>query len=243
MAGKTDMAGGRLVKRLITFYVILAVIGVAVVVLVISKGGNEKAQPAIAGGYAAAAANPCIGPIPKPAAGAPAAGDRTGTGRGDRPLVQRAPVRAVRQLHQQSEHPRWDGAPPDANACRRRPQDDRDDQLRVRRQVAEHRCGGDARSEGIDRRHARRPSVLRRTEDSPARPGRGRAADADQHSGHVLAVSVLDLLRQLVLDSRHRSGSDRSTPPPARTSARSPTRPRRAGCSGMSSASRAGQPG
>ena len=42
-----------LVTRLITFYVIMAVIGVAVVVLVISKGGSEKAQPAIAGGYAA----------------------------------------------------------------------------------------------------------------------------------------------------------------------------------------------
>ena len=60
-----------MVKRLITFYAILAVIGVAVVVFVVSKGGNEKAQPAIAGGYAASAASPCIGPVPKPAGGIP----------------------------------------------------------------------------------------------------------------------------------------------------------------------------
>ncbi len=71
MPGQTDVPRGRLVTRLIVFYAILAVVGVAVVVLVISKGGNEKAQPAIAGGYAAAAANPCVGPIPKPAPGAP----------------------------------------------------------------------------------------------------------------------------------------------------------------------------
>src|SRR3984885_13531929 len=71
MPGQTDVPRGRLVTRLIVFYAILAVIGVAVVVLVVSKGGNEKAQPSIAGGYAAAAANPCIGPVPKPAPGAP----------------------------------------------------------------------------------------------------------------------------------------------------------------------------
>ena len=71
MEGQTEMSGGSLAKRLITFYVILAVIGVAVVVFVVSKGGNEKAQPSIAGGYVATAANPCIGPAPKPAGGIP----------------------------------------------------------------------------------------------------------------------------------------------------------------------------
>ena len=71
MPGQTEMARGRLAKRLITFYTIMAVIGVAVVVFVISKGGSEKAQPAIAGGYVASSAAPCIGPVPKPAGGTP----------------------------------------------------------------------------------------------------------------------------------------------------------------------------
>src|SRR6185312_1491427 len=65
MPGPKDMPRGKLATRLITFYAILAVIGVAVVVFVVSKGGNEKAQPAIAGGYTLAAASPCIGPVPK----------------------------------------------------------------------------------------------------------------------------------------------------------------------------------
>ncbi len=71
MPGQTEMARGRLAKRLIIFYAILAVIGVVVVVFVVSKGGNEKAQPSIAGGYVASAASPCIGPVPKPAGGIP----------------------------------------------------------------------------------------------------------------------------------------------------------------------------
>ena len=71
MAGQTQMSGGRLAKRLIIFYAILAVVGVAVVVFVVSKGGNEKAQPSIAGGYVATSANRCIGPVPKPAGGTP----------------------------------------------------------------------------------------------------------------------------------------------------------------------------
>ncbi len=71
MAGETNLSRGRLAKRLITFYAILAVIGVAVVVFVVSKGGDEKAQPSIAGGYTLSAANPCIGPVPKPAGGIP----------------------------------------------------------------------------------------------------------------------------------------------------------------------------
>ena len=71
MLGQTDMPGGRLARRLITFYAIIAAIGVAVVIFVVDKGGNEKAQPSIAGSYTLAAAAPCIGPVPKPAGGAP----------------------------------------------------------------------------------------------------------------------------------------------------------------------------
>jgi Kef-type K+ transport system membrane component KefB len=65
------MPRGKLAKRLITFYAIIAVVGVAVVIFVVSKGGNEKAQPSIAGGYTLAAASPCIGPVPKPPGGIP----------------------------------------------------------------------------------------------------------------------------------------------------------------------------
>ena len=71
MPDQTEVARGQLARRLITFYAILAVIGVAVVIFVVSKGGNEKAQPSIAGGYTLAAASPCIGPVPKPAGGLP----------------------------------------------------------------------------------------------------------------------------------------------------------------------------
>src|SRR5579884_1685554 len=71
MPGQKDLPGGQLARRLITFYAIIAAIGVAVVIFVVSKGGNEKAQPAIAGGYTLSAANPCIGPVPKPAGGTP----------------------------------------------------------------------------------------------------------------------------------------------------------------------------
>jgi Kef-type K+ transport system membrane component KefB len=62
---------GRLVTRLITFYAIMGVIGVAVVILVVDKGGSEKALPSIAGGYSASAANPCLGPVPKAPGGTP----------------------------------------------------------------------------------------------------------------------------------------------------------------------------
>jgi len=71
MSSMTGTSGGSLARRLITFYAILAVIGVAVVIFVVSKGGNEKAQPSIAGGYVASAASPCLGPVPKPAGGIP----------------------------------------------------------------------------------------------------------------------------------------------------------------------------
>jgi Kef-type K+ transport system membrane component KefB len=71
MPGQTEMSGSRMARRLITFYAVIAVIGVAVVIFVVSKGGNEKAQPTIAGGYTLSAASPCIGPVPKPAGGVP----------------------------------------------------------------------------------------------------------------------------------------------------------------------------
>ncbi|MEA2313495.1 MAG: hypothetical protein QOI03_187, partial [Solirubrobacteraceae bacterium] len=67
-------AGGRsgdVARRLVAFYVILAAISVAVVIVVIAEGRNEKAQPVIAGGYDASAANPCLGSVPPPASGAP----------------------------------------------------------------------------------------------------------------------------------------------------------------------------
>jgi Kef-type K+ transport system membrane component KefB len=66
-----EMSRSRLMQRLITFYGILAVIGVAVVIFVVDKGGSEKAQPAIAGGYTASTPSPCIGPVPKPVGGTP----------------------------------------------------------------------------------------------------------------------------------------------------------------------------
>jgi Kef-type K+ transport system membrane component KefB len=71
MPGQTEFAGRGLARRLIIFYAILAVVGVAVVIFVVSKGGNEKAQPSIAGSYTLSAADPCIGPVPKPAGGVP----------------------------------------------------------------------------------------------------------------------------------------------------------------------------
>ena len=71
MSSMTNPSGGGLARRLIVLYAILAVIGIAVVIFVVSKGGNEKAQPSIAGGYVASAASPCLGPVPKPAGGIP----------------------------------------------------------------------------------------------------------------------------------------------------------------------------
>jgi Kef-type K+ transport system membrane component KefB len=71
MAGQTEMSRTRLARRLGIFYAIIAAIGVAVVIFVVNKGGDEKAQPAIAGGYTLAAASPCIGPVPKPPGGIP----------------------------------------------------------------------------------------------------------------------------------------------------------------------------
>ena len=56
---------------MVVFYVMLAAVTAAVVIVVIHKGHNEKAQPVIAGGYTATSAAACIGPVPKPAGGIP----------------------------------------------------------------------------------------------------------------------------------------------------------------------------
>jgi Kef-type K+ transport system membrane component KefB len=55
----------------IAFYVVLALVSVAVVVVVVNEGRHEKALPSIAGGYDASAPNSCLGPVPLPARGAP----------------------------------------------------------------------------------------------------------------------------------------------------------------------------
>jgi Kef-type K+ transport system membrane component KefB len=71
MPSKAGMPRGRIAARAIVFYVILAAITVAVVVIVVNKGHTEKALPAIAGGYAATAPNSCLGPVPAKPGGAP----------------------------------------------------------------------------------------------------------------------------------------------------------------------------
>jgi Kef-type K+ transport system membrane component KefB len=71
MPSQTGVSGTRLRGRLTVFYAILAAITVAVVVVVVDKGRNEKAQPVIAGGYDASAPNACLGSVPTPVGGAP----------------------------------------------------------------------------------------------------------------------------------------------------------------------------
>jgi K+:H+ antiporter len=71
MASESGKPRGRLAARLITFYVIMAAITVGVVAVVVNKGTTEKAQPAIAGGYNASAANSCLGSKAKPPGGVP----------------------------------------------------------------------------------------------------------------------------------------------------------------------------
>jgi Kef-type K+ transport system membrane component KefB len=76
MTSETGTSGGsmgarQMGTRMIAFYVILAAITVAVVAIVVNKGQSEKALPAIAGGYAAAAPNSCLGPVPAKPGGVP----------------------------------------------------------------------------------------------------------------------------------------------------------------------------
>ncbi len=65
------MSSGGLARRLIAFYLVLAALSVVVVLVVIDRGGSEKALPAIAGGYVASAPSGCLGPAPAPVGGAP----------------------------------------------------------------------------------------------------------------------------------------------------------------------------
>jgi Kef-type K+ transport system membrane component KefB len=71
MPSNTGLSSGSLTGRLIAFYAILAALTAIVVVLVIDRGGSEKALPAIAGGYVASAPSSCLGPAPAPVGGAP----------------------------------------------------------------------------------------------------------------------------------------------------------------------------
>ncbi|MGA2163468.1 MAG: cation:proton antiporter [Solirubrobacteraceae bacterium] len=71
MPSNSELSGGSLARRLIPFYAILAALSLVVVLVVIDKGGSEKAPPAIAGGYVASAPSGCLGPAPTPVGGAP----------------------------------------------------------------------------------------------------------------------------------------------------------------------------
>ena len=71
MPSKSELSSGSLARRLIPFYAVLAALSVVVVLVVIDKGGSEKALPAIAGGYVASAPSSCLGPAPAPVGGAP----------------------------------------------------------------------------------------------------------------------------------------------------------------------------
>src|SRR5437588_1707363 len=70
MSAGTGMPRGRSTGRLIAFYAVLTAISIAVVVVVVQQGRTAKAQPAIAGGYAANAPVPCLGPVPAKPGGA-----------------------------------------------------------------------------------------------------------------------------------------------------------------------------
>jgi Kef-type K+ transport system membrane component KefB len=66
MASQVGLARG----RLIAFYGFLVAISVAVVVVVVDAGRNEKAEPVIAGGYTASAPAACLGAVSPPVGGA-----------------------------------------------------------------------------------------------------------------------------------------------------------------------------
>jgi Kef-type K+ transport system membrane component KefB/nucleotide-binding universal stress UspA family protein len=64
-------ARARFARRFVAFYLVVAVVTAAVVVLVVDKGRHEHALPSIAGGYDASAPNPCLGKAPAPPPGIP----------------------------------------------------------------------------------------------------------------------------------------------------------------------------
>jgi Kef-type K+ transport system membrane component KefB len=71
MPSNPGLPSGRLARRLVVFYAILAAVLAAVVVVVVDRGASEKALPSIAGGYVASAPSSCLGPAPKSPGGAP----------------------------------------------------------------------------------------------------------------------------------------------------------------------------
>jgi Kef-type K+ transport system membrane component KefB/nucleotide-binding universal stress UspA family protein len=71
MSANGELSSRSLARRLIPFYAVLAALSLVVVLVVIDKGGSEKALPTIAGGYVASAPSTCLGPAPAPVGGAP----------------------------------------------------------------------------------------------------------------------------------------------------------------------------
>ena len=239
MPGQKALSRSQLVRRLVIFYAIIAVIGVAVVIFVVDKGGDEKAQPAIAGGYTLAAASPCIGPVPKPAGGIPlpptAPTQVAASGPSFNVLQSGQFVNFTNNQNTLGGKLRSERE----DAPRRRPSPDRGRQLRVGRQVASPRRGRDSGRQGAITGTLGGLPFAGQLHERPARSGRGGAADADEHPGHVRAVPGLDVLRQHVLDPRHRRRRPAVLVERASCSGRSPTRARPAACSATSSASRA----
>ena len=204
MPGKMDVSRGRLASRLIGFYVILAAITVAVVIVVIDKGRNEKPQPAIAGGYLSSAPAPCIGPVPKPVGG--------------QPLPPTAPTQLP------ATGPSFNVLQSGQFVNFTNNQSTLGGKLRLNDKTLPgggHRLTGNVecvsggkslaldavavpRRQGLDHRFPRRPSIRRNAQERSARSGRSRAEDPDQRPGHVRVVAGLDLLRQQVHTRRHR---------------------------------------
>ena len=132
------MSGGRLARRLIIFYAIIAVVGVAVVIFVVDKGAQREGSA-----VDRRRLHPRRGqPVHRTGAEAggrhSAAADGADPGAGVGPVVQPPSVRTVRQLHQQPEHARRPASAQREDAPRKLPSPDRHGELRLRR-VAEAR--------------------------------------------------------------------------------------------------------
>ena len=172
-------------RRLVVFYVILAAIAVAVVIFVVDRGKDEKAQPPIAGGYQSAALNsvhrtgaqaaggaplpptaPTQVPAPGPSFNVLQSGqfvnftNNQNTLGGKLRLNEKTLANGGHQL-----------------TGRRR--------VRQRRQVKATQRDRHPRRQGVDRRHARRASVRGELQERPAGRGRTGAAHAGQLEGHV----------------------------------------------------------
>ena len=171
MPGQKALSRSQLVRRLGIFYAIIAVVGVAVVIFVVSKGGDEKAQPAIAGGYTMAAASPCIGPVPKPAGGIPlpptAPTQVAASGPSFNVLQSGQFVNFTNNQNTLGGQLRLDATT--LPAIRASP--DRRRQLCVRRMVASPRRGRDPGPQGDDQGHPRRAAVPANFTSAPPPPG------------------------------------------------------------------------